>query len=270
MTDGIRGLSCREVRELLWPLDRPRPYAEREDEARTHLEVCEDCREFFQRDAAVARTLRTRGLAAKAPASLREKVYDALARERALRAFPIEPNQGAGPARVGRRWTGILVASLAVLVAGSVGLAWLTRAVGPAEDLFVQDYISRAAEESYIESSQPAAVTHFFMRELGLPIKPATVAGGSLDRAMICFIRGKRAAMIEYEVNGKVVAHYLVPIDAGIRYPAEMRTASERGLHVVRWKDDQFEHALVSELAAPELADLARTSFASAGVANDS
>ncbi len=50
-------LSCDAARETLWPLERPRPYSERDEGARVHVGHCPECREIFARDAALARAI---------------------------------------------------------------------------------------------------------------------------------------------------------------------------------------------------------------------
>lgn len=49
--------TCDRVREVLWPLDRPRRHVPEEEAARDHLTRCDDCRAFFLRDAEISRIL---------------------------------------------------------------------------------------------------------------------------------------------------------------------------------------------------------------------
>lgn len=258
------GRSCWEARELLWPQDSPRPYSAGEDAARRHLDACPACQEFFRRDRLVSRRIREHGLAAKAPQELRERVYDALARERAL--LPPPPPDGS------RMWPasgrGLAVAAGILLLAVALNDIWLAASRASATDVYVQDYVSRAMEEEVMESPDPSAISHFFLKEMGRSLPPVTPGEGKLSRAMICLIRGRRAAMVEYEVDGRTVAHYRLPLlrpgtppEGRITRASGIRLATERGVRVARWEDGAFEHALVSELPAERLLALARNEF---------
>lgn len=253
-----RSVACEEARETLWPWDRPRVHTEREATALAHVEACEACRTFFRRDQAVARAIREYGPGARAPRELRERVYGALARERAFRSLDPEPS-GA------RAWKGRsrIATALAALLA-LVGIGWLfvTLRPEPSQDAYVQDFVGRAVAEEVVEAPDPGRVSRFFMRELGLNLPPVSLDDGRLSRAMICLIRGRRAAMVEYELGGYTVAHYRLP-RSGVRgRPRELRISSERGVSVIHWEDEAFEHALVSDLSGDRLAHLAREEFA--------
>ena len=251
-------LTCDQVREVLWPLDRPREHSEHEEAARAHLRECEACQGFFERDAVVSKLLERHGITAPAPAPMRERVFDALARERAL---------FGGPRRSSRRhWTrarSLIAAATAATLLGVSGAAlWTARERGSDGADYVQDFMSRAVEADVVESPEPDEVSRFFMRELGMSVTPVTVADAKMSRAMVCLIKGRRAAMVEYEMDGSTVAHYRLPADGRlIDRRQELRTASERGVQVARWTDEKFEHALVSDLPEAELEQLARTLF---------
>lgn len=250
--------TCEVVRELLWPLDRPRPLVEGEEGARAHLARCAACQAFFRRDRAIGEALRRRGPAVPTPPDVRERALDALARERPAvgavgqsRHRRLRPSRSAG-------WA----AAAAVLASVAVGI--FGPRAGGREALFAEDFLSRAVEADVVERPDRAAISAFFMRELGVQVAPVTLDEAELNRAMICLIKGKRAAMVEYEFAGRIVAHYRVPAGQTVgATPTEVRTASEAGVQVVRWSDDRFEHALVSELPAVELENLARRRFIS-------
>lgn len=248
---------CEEARAALWPWDRPRPHGETEEAALEHVEGCEACREFFRRDLAVARAVRGSRFEERAPRELRERVYAALARERAFgEAERAAARKGK---KVKRRMAAAAAALLVLLGAGGLVLALRPE---PVQDAYVQDFVGRAVEETVVETPDPSRMSRFFMRELGLSLVPVPLEGARPSRAMICLIRGRRAAMVEYEMDGHTVAHYRLPA-AGTRGRArEVRLFSERGLSVARWEDGEFEHALVSDLPMDRLAGVARREFA--------
>lgn len=258
-------LDCDEVREILWPMDRPREYVEGEGSARAHIEMCPACQAFFRRDVAITEALRRHGLQAHAPLELRERVFDALARERALGPRP--RLRASVPGWLAR--TLPIGAAAAVVLAIGVGAGvWETRSdrvparLAATDGVYVQDFLSRAVEADVVDAPDPEAVTAFFMRELGVKVEPVALEAGRMNRALICLIEGERAAMVEYEIGGRTIAHYLVPVtDERVGAP-DVRSGSEAGVQVVSWSDDRFEHALVSDLSADDLTELARSRFA--------
>jgi len=248
---------CNEIRELLWPLDRPREVVAGEAEAREHLEGCEQCSAFFERDAMISDVLRARGVATTAPREVRERVFDALARERTFGSHV--------PGRAARR-RGIAVRTLpwaASVVAAVGGLAiGLSRPVPNADKAYAQDFLSRAVEADAVEMPDAQAVSAFFMRELGVSITPVVLGEAPMSEAMVCLIDGQRAAMMEYEIDGYTLAHYQVPLtegrDAGLRTSG---LAEEDGVCVYRWSDGGFQHALVSDMPGERLQSIAESRF---------
>lgn len=253
---GSTASDCDRIRELLWPLDAPRPCVDGEEEARAHLDACADCREFFRRDAAIGRVLREGALIERAPRALRERVFDALARERSA-AVARRPSAGA---RI--RWPSSR-AAWAAAVAAAVALAvFLLPGDGDTGSAFAQDYLSRAVQERRVDRADSAEIATFFLREFGQRIEPRRLADARIAGAMICLIEGRRAAMVEYLAGGSVVAHYRIPLQTGSGRPIlGVRTESDGGVQAVRWSDDRFEHALVSELPEPKLERIARSRF---------
>lgn len=258
--ENLETTPCEKVREILWPLDSPREWRDGETAARRHLETCEACAEFFRRDAAVGRMLRRAELEESAPGTLREKVFDALARERTLGSTGRrEPSDKSVWFRR-RSWFG---AAAAIVVAVFAGLVWSTVDRADVTSVYVDDYMSRAVGEDVLETGQPESVSKFFMRELGVKVLPVAAEEARISRAMVCLIKGERAAMVEYEVDGMKVAHYRLPLDGPRSTPTAVRADSERGVQIVRWTDGSFEHALVSELPKDRLTRLVATHFAS-------
>lgn len=156
-----------------------------------------------------------------------------------------------------------VLAAAAVVPLALLGTWWALngRSQGGA---FVADFMSRAVEADVVESPDSASVSNLFMREFGVDILPVAVERARVSRAMVCLIRGQRAAMVEYLVDGKTVAHYRIPLTGSVMPRSqEVSTASDQGIQVASWTDDRFEHALVSELPEEILSRLARQQFAS-------
>jgi len=249
---------CNEIRELLWPLDRPREVVIGEAEAREHLEECERCSAFFERDAMISDVLRTRGVAATAPLDVRERVFDALARERTSgRHAPGRTARGRGIAARVLPWAASVVAAAGGLAIG------LSRPAPDADEAYAQDFLSRAVQEDAVEMPDAQGVSAFFRRELGVSITPVVLDEAPISQAMVCLIDGQRAAMIEYEIDGYTLAHYQVPVTEGRdAAPNTQGLADEDGVCVYRWSDGRFQHALVSDMPGDRLQAIAETRFA--------
>jgi anti-sigma factor RsiW len=243
--------SCDEVREMLWPLDRPRGVLEGEEEARVHLDSCSACRAFFERDASITRALRAHDLEARPPEEFRARVAEAIESERPLvRRLP--------PARWLRNVPWIAAAAVAGMLFG------ISRAGPPPGDMYAQDFLSRAIDANAVLTPDDDVVSAFFMRELGVPVAPVTVASAPMIRATICLIDGARAALVEYEMDGHTLAHYRVPRADGDIAPERPGMSEENGVCVYRWTDERFQHALVSDMPEERLFDVARTGFRAA------
>lgn len=258
-------MDCEQVRRRLWPLDRPRPLAEGEEAAREHLDACAACRAFFERDRLIGRALAELPVMAPAPPEVRERVFDALARERALVGSAADE---APPARATskpalRRIIPWAVAAAAAVIIGTA----VFRSAPPASDAaFAQDFLSREVEADVVEGPDATQVSAFFMREMGVPIPPVDLEEASLERAMICLIDGRRAAMVEYALEGYKLAHYRVPVDGrareGRKAGPRARMTEENGVCVVRWSDGRYDHALVSNLPESRMREVATQRFA--------
>jgi len=264
-------LSCDAAREALWPLDQPRPYSERDEGARIHLGHCPECRQFFARDAALVRAIAQQGAGGRAPDSLRRRIEEAIARETRPEAesasgrTTVDGRHPAGrttrlPARVRREGLAIAAVLVALLAAASLLRSGPDDGIGEAS---AQDFLNRAVQDHAIHVPDPAAVSRYFLRELGIGVRPVMLEEGRLTRAMVCLLEKRRAAMVEYAIGNHIVAHYRVPAERDEPTgELPLGSRSERGVNIVTWRDATFEHALVSDLSVEELSALARRAFA--------
>lgn len=200
----------------------------------------------------VSRALKAHDLETSAPDGMRTRVAASLATE----DRPATPRR-SGVGRVMRSLPWVAAAAVAGLM---FGLSWPSASE---EGTYAQDFLSRAVEADAVDHPDVQAVTAFFMRELGVPVPPVVLATSPMSRAMICLIDGERAAMVEYETDGYTLAHYRVPLKDG-RMPSggSPSVVEEDGVCVVRWADERFEHALVSDMPEDRLISLAETDFA--------
>lgn len=263
-------LSCERVREVLWPLDRPRRHVPDEEYARDHLTRCDACRGFFLRDAEVARLLRRigEGIAVTPTPGLRMAVARALAEPRGSAGVP------DGPAAVievpvrRRRFTGwrAEVSAVAIgllLFAGGQVIA-SRYGGGPDAGRFAADYVRTAAVDFAQPGLEIRQIADFYERQLGRHIEPVALHQAPVTRATVCDLRGDLGSMIEYDLGGTRLVHYRIPLDSSRGRPpgsGGVRIDSRSGVQVAHWTDGEFEQALVSEASADYLRWLAENRF---------
>lgn len=258
-------MNCRDVREGLWPPERPRLVGPQVERARAHIRSCRECTRWFAEDRA---TLDTRHSlqSVRAPLRVQAKVFEALARAREGGTRSRVDAMRAGASRLRKR----VAAVGGLLAAGAISALIIGPRLPPdggaragvigemgSDAAFVEDYLRRAVGEDYLESSDAEEIARFLRRELGLHSNLLSLAGLVPTRVEICLLEGRRGAMVVYRLDGRRVTHYLVPKAAEERPP---RIAREHGsLTVVTWSTDALEEALVGEMPSNELLDLARS-----------
>ncbi len=273
-------MDCIEVRRTLWPADLLRVSDAETEAALAHAENCRSCSRFLEGDRRLAQLIRDSVPRAKAPAALRERLYTALARERAgdVVAGRTPRERSASP----RTWQ-LAVAVLLLLGLGAAAMGRWLGTTGPTGGeasspaaAFAEDYLRRVMEREELRSGDAGAVAAFFVRELGVAMSPPQVPGFQLRRASICLMNGRRGGMVEYERDGQELSYYLIPHRAATVVGAPgldarrvqigepgSSLASERGLSVVTWWSGGHQHALVASLPPSELEDLAPLFFRS-------
>lgn len=285
-------MNCEEARDRLWPPERPKVAETEVVEAWRHVDFCPDCRAFLRRDEMLRRRLGELRLPA-APSEVRERVFQALAEERERGARNPEPPEVAeadgGDGRADRvpglssRPAAVRVlAAAAVLTALFLGGRLLIDAPpgpdriadgptageeatpAPGEVRFVEDFVRRAMPESRIVSSDPAEVSLFIAREVGLPVRPHDFEGFQLLGAEICVVEEKRGAVIFYERNGQVLYHFLVhhddvtPLAPELTEARPHRWEGSADPSVAIWSAGSVDEALVGDVSPEALVAMAR------------
>ncbi len=262
MTAGVirrmEGMNCSQARHALWPPERPRLAEAELLEARRHLQGCPACESYFAQDRALLDAY-DRKSQERAPQILRERVFDALARERS-RGLDAPATR-----HVSRRWALAAAASLVGLFAGGFAVS-----LGNAPDglndggLFAEDYLRRAVSQERLVSSDAEEIGRFLTRELGRSIMPLQVAGLRCTSAEICLIEGRRGAMIKYIQNGREISHYLIPQEGtperDPKPSSTFRRRGDGGPSLITWATPEIEQALVGEVPQARLMELARQS----------
>lgn len=259
-------MNCAAAREALWPPEKLRLAGEGVLLAREHIEECGECQEYFRQDRQLLDAY-SRLRKERAPRRVRERVFDSLARERAgNRTAEVNRDAQVGPGSLALpRWAVAAAASLVLLSALGTTAMWVSRSTTPHEagELFIDDYLRRAVGQDNIVSSDPAEVSRFLVRELGLLITPMQIEGLRLAGAEVCFLDGRRGAMIRYWQNGLEVTHYLIPRE-GVEERAPRRSSilpdrseDQAAPSVVTWATPSIEQALVGEVSAERLMTIA-------------
>jgi len=280
-------MNCEQAREQLWPLERPKVADDATLAARRHLESCRDCEEFFAMDRALQERLRAIRLP-PAPASVRERVFDALAAERGSTPrpghqsaeSPGRTSRAARPRRWARsfnRWAvGAAAASVAVLGVWALANQFAATSDtpgpdGPAGDLFIgaeagamEEFVRRASQEERLVSSNAAQVAEFLHQRVGIRIDPLGFDGFELVAGEVCVVDDKRGAVLVYERNGQMLYHYVFEHGAAeARAPALSESAPLRWSgstvpSVVIWSDGIQDQALVGDVTPHAILALAR------------
>ncbi len=258
-------MECDYAREALWPPGRPREHTEDGEAAEAHVEACADCTAFFARDARLGRRLSGLDLTAAAPEGLRASISDALSSEE-ITAVPARSSEGSEvPASPrGSRLKGwrIPLAAAAVLTAFLAGLE-ISRSESREDraSLFAEDFLRIAAVSP--TNTDPTSIENFYQAQIGHRIRPVQLADATVRKALVCDIRGARGATIEYDMDGERLAHYRIPVaqlSVSRTGAVEMSDVGD-GVHVARWVDDQYEHALVGTVSTKKMEDLIRDEF---------
>ena len=266
-------LTCDRVREILWPLDRPRSHVPEEEAAREHLTGCFSCRVFFLRDAEISRMLRRLGEGAEITATSGLRLSVARALSVASGRTVAEPSDGAvieiavaeRPSRLRGRRQEFTAAAAALLLL--VGGQYLASRYGGGLDTarFATDFVRTAAVDFDRPGLDVRQIGEFYQVELGRNIVPVALHQAPVTRATVCDLEGELGSMIEYDLGGTRLVHYRFPLDASRAGSpvagAPVSVDSKRGVQVAHWADGDFEHALVSRAPGDYLVWLAENRF---------
>lgn len=268
-------MKCGEAQEILWPPEQLRVADHMVVEARRHVESCRDCQRLLARDRLLRDRIRAIPLP-PAPPRVRERVFSALAEERHRRDPRTEAAEGDGRRRAGPGrlfpWSTLRSLGAAAAVAALLMGGWFllddrgSSGTGPVAHpdvlpgiQLVEDFVREAVEAERIVTSDPAEVTEFLHRELGMRLSPLTFDGFQLVGAEICIWEEKRGAVILYVRNGQMLYHYVVEgEDPSFRSPrlsgsAPARWSGETPPSVAVWSSGLREEALVGSLSPASL-----------------
>lgn len=251
-------LGCGRTRRLLWS-DEPVRVADREWlDARAHAGQCDACRDFFT-DMQELSTL-IRGIAPRpvTPPVVRNRVLAAVKNERMPR-----PSDG-GVLQKAR----LLIASAAAVAALVAIVLWPAYQRGNDETwqramaAILEDHAQGLHHES-LATSDHGAARQWLTSRVAFAVQVPDVNDLVLERAEVCLLGRRRACLLRYRVDGQVVSYYSYGLA-----PEEMESESAgsvifhqdegTGYRVVAWQEAGVLRALVADLPADRLLDLAR------------
>lgn len=151
---------------------------------------CAECATYFSQDR-VLLDMYDRAQKVSAPAQVRESVSDPLALAR------WEARHGSTnttPCLLQNDvWPSVLMAMLGVLAVVLVVEFRPSAGTGlEAPNVFVEDYLRRDVGQGYLDTDDPAEVTQFLNRELGVRLDPIRLARLRLPQAHIFLLEGRK------------------------------------------------------------------------------
>lgn len=250
-------MQCGKARRLLWPDDGPKVVGPGLEEAQAHLEACTECQRFLDDMRAIGERVRALAPRPKAPAAVRERLFTALARERA--ALPPPPGRSRGAFK-----RGATVVAAAALVLLSALPWWTSRQGGPPASrtpmaAIVEDHARALLDES-IHTGDANAIEDWLAARIPFSVRIPEIPNAALEGARLCLLDGKRGAVLHFRIDNRPVSYYIMPADRNDTSPpdpAAFRHEAEAGYRVVAWRDAGLIHALVGDLPRERLSALA-------------
>jgi anti-sigma factor RsiW len=257
-SEDVSMMSCGEARRLAWPDAGPRAVGRATEAAMAHVAQCAACQSFIADMQAMASGLASHAPRPAAPREVRERIFARIAQARSEREF-----------RRANRFAVTRAAAVVVVVMTALALL-MWRVAGDRET--VPDPLSqlagdhrRATGAEGMVSSDTTEVAGWLSSRVGFAVHVPIFAGGDLLGARVHDLDGRRGAVIAYRIDGRNVSYYLMPttplsggtpVPDATTGPAE-RVATWAGFRVAFWNEPGLTHAIVADLPASRVADLA-------------
>ena len=246
-------MNCAVARKVLYPGPGKCALSLESAQAMEHLRVCPECRSYFEAQTEWSRLLREKVGTARAPEGLRDRVAEMFGSGAG--------NEARKPSRRGRGIAGGVLA-----LAGSVAL-WLAYLV-PSQLFFrelFEDHAKYLNGESQVASRGPSDIESWFRGKTDFNVRVPTFENASPLGGRLCFLRGRKAALVFYRKDGRPVSLFQFD-EKGIHLLALHRSeidgvpvwrTSWKGYSLVAFEHRGVVYALVSDLREGELLDLA-------------
>ncbi len=262
-------MTCEGVKDLLLDHVAGRLASQDEAELRAHLARCETCTSVEREERELSDILVRNLPRHSAPWSLRRRL------ERTWLAAP-EPR--GSPALRGRRLAfAVCAAAAVVVVSGSAGLFAGRRGAGQAEggarltEEAIGDHLRvlRAQQPLEVASGGVHQVKPWFEGRLDFapPVPEPAIPELRLEGGAVGWFLDRDAAVLAYRLRLHRVT-LLVFRANGLPLPqagAAPTLRSSRGFQAVLWRSGELGYALVSDVDAPQLRELAERFAAATG-----
>lgn len=244
-------IRCGTARRLLWPDASPQVLTPGREAAEAHLATCESCRRFLAEMRAGATVIHDNAPKPPAPAEVRERLFTAVARERARIGVAAPPSRSRALA-----WT---VAALAVVGATVWTLTGRSRTAVQDLTAFAEDHV-RALQGEALNTADPVAVETWLRARVPFAVRVPRIPGATLEGARLCLLGDRRGAVVRFRLEGEPISYYVMADGTGTdRFDAAaLREETDAGYNVVAWRRDGLMYALVGALPRERLAALAR------------
>lgn len=255
-------IRCGRARRLLWPDEALRVLDPELEEARAHLEECEACERFIADMRRARERVRVLAPRPEAPPEVRERLFTALARERA--ALPPAPAKRSSPfGRPGRRGAAIAAAVLGLL---ATMLVVAVRREDPSLAgvpiaAITEDHI-RALQDQAIRTSATDSLSAWLAARVAFAVNVPEIPDVPLEGGRLCLLDGRRSAVLRYRVDGRPVSYYMIPAGLGeepAADPGRFVHEAEAGYRIVTWRAAGLVHALVGDVPRDRLTEVARS-----------
>ncbi len=245
-------MNCSVARKILYPCPEKCVLSVETAPALEHWRQCAGCRSYFESESQWARALREKVGTEPGPEALRERI-----------AAEVEHSQKiAVGATSRRRW---MVAAALVLVASVsalLAMRWPSR-------LFFQtlceDHAKYVDAQAQVPSADGSRIESWFRDKTEFAVRVPALTNAELLGGRLCFLRGKKAALVFYRKQGRPVSLFelhrrdvsLAALDRWEVDGVPIWRAAMKGYSLAAFEQRGVVYVLVSDLRESELLELA-------------
>ena len=238
-------MKCKDARKRTYVSEYPEIVSNELREAREHIRECAQCREFIEGERAFGSLLRNSIGKDKTPRELKNRVL-AMKDHKTLKSVYL---------RIA------VVASLLFLVIA--GYMLMPHGDGaPVIRQIIDDHIQfRPSPNIQISASDPEQIETWFRGKVDFSVRIPQLAA-SLRGGRLCFLDGKRFALVFYEHAGTQISLFITDrmdfekIDNDkevLVKDRKVRLVEDRGYTLLLWQERGLSYALISDLDVNEI-----------------
>ena len=238
-------MKCKDSRKINYLSEYPQVVTEDMLEAKRHVNECQECREFFEREKAFSSLLRQKVIKDKAPAELRQRILKTSAKNTRKRLL----------------YKLLSAAAILILFAGG----YIFKMHSDTNSLvgkIIEDHISFISYSGIqISSSSPDEVRSWFGGRVDFGVNIPELSA-RIKGARLCLLDKKRLALVFYEHEGSQISLFMTGElnperllsgkEVKVR-DKKVRIVEQKGYNLLLWQDSGLTYALVSDLSFDEL-----------------